>query len=368
MKKLICVLMTIMMTIGLMACSAKEPVTVESVGQEAVNVEAKTNTVEASASEDSDNNTAAPEIQEFDNIYPEYILAETDTNITYLDKFGNETTITKNPEKVLTVYNSLLGLWYYMGGESLAKVKGSSNVPEEASDLIDLGSSYSLSLEAIVGLEPELVIISANVDTQVALAPILNEMGIETMIIDAKTNSFDRFMENAYLFAKVLGTEDSYIEKIEPILASIDTYIETAASVESGPRVASIFATSKSMTIETDIAQIGEIVKTLGGENIYTKEDIKAEGETRIPFSIEALVTQNPEVIMISTMGSVESAQEAMEAMITENPVWNEVDAVINDRVFYLPKDLSVYKPNQRYAEAFEMVAEKLYPELFPEK
>ncbi len=302
----------------------------------------------------------------FENLYPDYIIDESASSVSYKDKFGKEISITKKPEKVVVIYNSLLGLWYYMGGESLSKVKGSSNVPDEAKELTDLGSSYSVSLEAIIALEPDLVIMSASLNSSVAMAPSLKEMGIETMVIDAKTNSYSRFAENAYLFSKVLGTEGLYEEKTTYVLEHVQEIIKQASVTELHPRVAPLFATSKSLSLETDIAQVGEIVAMLGGENIYSEEDILAEGETRIPFSIEALVTQNPEIILVSTMGNIEAAKENIESMIAENPVWNEVDAVKNNRVFFLDKDLSVYKPNQRYDEAFTMIAEMMYPELFP--
>lgn len=350
-----------MMTMSLMACGEKETVTEGLYDQEEV-AEDKIVDEEKTMAED---NTMVEVEPEFENLYPEYILGETETTITYLNAFGTETTITKNPKKVVVLYNSLLGLWYYMGGESIAKVKGTSNVPEEALDLLDLGSSASVSLEAIIALEPDLVIMASNVSATVEMAPSLAEMGVETLIIDAKTKSYERFEENSYLFAKINGTEAMYEEKTAPIVSAINEMIQVATSNYDSVRVAPIFATSKSLSLETDIAQVGEMVSLLGGENIFSAEDIKVEGDTRISFSIEAIVTQNPEVILISTMSDPEASRATLEKMIEENPVWQEVDAVKNDRVYYLDKELSVYKPNQRYAEAFEMIGTALYPDLF---
>lgn len=299
-------------------------------------------------------------------IYTDFIVSNTDSTVTYIDKFGLETRVTKNPDKVVIAYNSILGLWYFAGGTSLTKVKGNTNVPEEAMELLDLGSLGELSLEAIIAQEPELVILAANYEAQVAIAPSLNEMGIETMIVDVSTKSYDRFKENAYLFSLINNTENIYIERIEPILDAVDKIIDITSSSEDSPKVAAIFATSKSIKLESDLAMVGEMVNILGGSNIIDDTVVPA-GETRIEFSLEALVSQNPEVIMISTMGSVDGVKENMNKMIGENPVWMEVDAVKNNRVYYLPKELSVYKANELYAEAFEMVAEILYPDLFGE-
>lgn len=297
----------------------------------------------------------------------DYIKEETETTVTYMDKFGTLTKVTKKPEKVVIAYNSILGLWYYMGGTSLTKVKGTVNVPEEALDNMDLGSTRGISLEAIIALEPDLVILAANVESQVALAPILQESGIETMIIDTSVKPYQRFRENAYLFSRIIGTEGEDEERIRPIIQSVDLLIEQAKTVEDKPSVAAIFTTSKSMSLESDIALTGEIIHLLGGSNILNASEVKAEGETRVPFSIEAIVAKNPEIIMISTMGSVDAAKEYVGKMIEENPVWHELDAVKNGRVYYLPKAYSVYKPNEKYAEAFAHIGSLLYPEVLGE-
>ncbi|NMB09003.1 MAG: ABC transporter substrate-binding protein [Tissierellia bacterium] len=47
------------------------------------------------------------------------------------------------------------------------------------------------------------------------------------------------------------------------------------------------------------------------------------------------------------------------------NPAWSTLSAVKNDRYIILPKDLYMFKPNHRYAEAYEGLAKILYPEVF---
>lgn len=294
-----------------------------------------------------------------------FIINETSENVTYIDKFNKETTISKDPKRVVVCYNSILGLWYFTGGTSLTKVKGTTNVPDEAKNLLDLGTANAVSLEAIIAQEPDLVILAANYEMHVAMAPLLREIGIEVMIIDTSINAYERFMENTLLFSKINGTEDMYNSNVAPVIKDVESVIAKVSSVKKKPRVAAIFATKRSLSLESDIALTGEIVNKLGGENILDKQDLLVEGETRINFSIEAIITQNPEIILISTMGDVDSVKSNVESMIAENPVWNEVDAVINNRVYFLPKQFSVYKPNELYGDAFLYIAQILYPETF---
>ena len=45
------------------------------------------------------------------------------------------------------------------------------------------------------------------------------------------------------------------------------------------------------------------------------------------------------------------------------NPVWQSLSAVKNGKVFYLEKSLFHNKPNSRFAEAYKVLAQYLYPD-----
>ncbi len=288
---------------------------------------------------------------------------EVSETVTFTDGLGIEREITKNPQRVVIDYNSILGLWYAMGGTSLTKAKGSANVPEEAADLIDLGSHAEMNLEAILALEPDLVILAANVPAQVELDEILKESGIETMVIDVVSHSYEQVLNNARLFASINEREDLYESVIVPMQEDIDKLVAQTATVEEQPKVAAIFATSKSMYLESDSAVTGEIIAKLGAMNILNESEVPIEGESRVPFSIETIATANPDIIFISTMGSEEGVKDYVQSVIDENPIWNTIHAVKNNAVYYLPKEYSIYKPNEAYDEAFFYIAELLYPD-----
>lgn len=371
MKKLLALFMVSILTISAIACT-KQPATKKtSEQQQEVKKEQKEDKKQDKKQEDkvTDDNTADKKQEDKSvNLYPDFIINETDDSVTYVDAKGQETTVKKNPKKVVIGYNSILGLWYFAGGKSLTKAKGTTNVPKEALENIDLGSTSSLSVEAIVALEPDLVILPANYNTQANLAPTLKEMGISTMLVDVTSHAFERFKQNSYLFSKINGTEDKYESKVKPILESINDTIKKANDVENKPKVASIFVASKYMKLESSLGVTGEIMDNLGGVNVLNDSDLLVENETRVEFNIEHLIAQNPDIITISTMGNIEAAKKNMNKMIGENPAWKDIAAVKNDRVFYLPKDISVYKPNERYDEAFTYIAKLLYPEIFGEK
>ena len=60
---------------------------------------------------------------------------------------------------------------------------------------------------------------------------------------------------------------------------------------------------------------------------------------------------------------SDEAALQSVQDMLMSNPAWAGLSAVKNDRYVVLPKDLFHLKPNDRWGESYEMLADILYGE-----
>ena len=83
-------------------------------------------------------------------------------------------------------------------------------------------------------------------------------------------------------------------------------------------------------------------------------------------FSMEKIIQEDPDFIFVQTMGTdLGKIEERLKNDALSNPAWASLTAVKEDRYIVLPKDLYIYKPNQRYAEAYEGLAKILYPEVF---
>jgi iron complex transport system substrate-binding protein len=60
-------------------------------------------------------------------------------------------------------------------------------------------------------------------------------------------------------------------------------------------------------------------------------------------------------------MGSNDDkAKQTLENMIKGNPAWSTLDAVQSDRLYIMDKTLFNLKPNARFAEAYEILADIL--------
>lgn len=280
--------------------------------------------------------------------------------VSYTDATGTKQQIKQNPKHVVICYNSLLDQWYFSGGTALTKVRGSSNVPPAARNLTDLGSMLSLSLEAILQFNPDLVILNAALENQVDLAKRLKAMGISVILVDESTDTYQRFIDTIQLFSTIIGKEENNQSLTASLEASVKETIQEANTQVSHPTVGILFASSNNVYMETPQAQVGEMVAMLGGINMINT-DVVGSNDVRIPFNIEYLTQSNPDCIFVSLMGDFETTKKAFESMLYTNKAFIGLDAFQNDAIYFVPKQYGIYKPNAAYADAFHYFYEKLY-------
>ena len=95
----------------------------------------------------------------------------------------------------------------------------------------------------------------------------------------------------------------------------------------------------------------------LGADNLASRHPSLLE-----ELTLEHIVAENPDRIFVTIMGQDEAAAlGALQATLGKNPAWQALDAVRNDRVYVLPKDLFHYKPNHRWGESYAFLYQTLY-------
>ena len=67
---------------------------------------------------------------------------------------------------------------------------------------------------------------------------------------------------------------------------------------------------------------------------------------------------------MVQCHGTEEEARAQVAEEFGNTAIWKSLNAVKNDKVFYLSKLLFHNKPNSRFAEAYQVMAEILYPDV----
>jgi iron complex transport system substrate-binding protein len=287
------------------------------------------------------------------------IAEETEDKIVAYDYDGNKVTLSKRPERVIVNYTSLVGLWYMAGGEAVGRpdARSTRGIPEEAIDIETTGHVASPNVEKIVALQPDLVILSGGMDNHRNVKEILDQNGTENILL--KYENYHDFVYTLDLFARIVGNQEIIQEKVPGIQREVQKVIERYED-EPPFTFLSLFAFTRSVSAELNRANTAHMAMMLGGENIAEK-GAPERGQKRITLSMEHIVQRDPDVILVTVMGDLKDVKDKMKEDLTSNQAWDGIEAVKNDRVHYLPAEYFLYKANERYPEAFEYLAERIY-------
>lgn len=290
-----------------------------------------------------------------------YNVKVNDADVTFTDDRGQEVTIKKNPKRVVCLYNSYLDIWDKCGGTVVGRVKEAEEKPvENAAPAEEVGTSSAPSLEKILALQPDMVIMTSAYKSQKEMASTLEQNNIQ--VISLKNDFKNDYFETVKLFTAIIGKEDLYEKNAVEVKKGIDDIIAKAPT-DKNYKILILFASAKSLTVRDSNTMVGEMLKDLNTVNISDSEDKSVDTKT---FSMEKIIQEDPDFIFVQTMGSdKEKIMERLKQDAEDNPAWVSLKAVKEGRYIVLSKDLYMYKPNSRYAEAYEGLAKTLYPEVF---
>ena len=103
------------------------------------------------------------------------------------------------------------------------------------------------------------------------------------------------------------------------------------------------------------------MVEQLHMDNVLLNhKDVTLDTKT-VPYSLEQLSSDNPEIIFVVTMGKDKDISRKMDEQMRDNPAWSNLDAVKNGRVYFLPSDLFLLNPGIRTPEAMNKLLDLAY-------
>ncbi len=262
--------------------------------------------------------------------------------------------------RVVSLYGSYAEAWLLAGGELVGVTKDAVEdrdlgLPE---DIAIVGSVKEPNAEAVIALEPDLVILNADSSGQVEIVDVLENAGITCEAFQVDTfEDYDAMMQR---FTQLTGRDDLYDENVAKVAEQIEDAKTNAALSSNLPDVLLMRAFSTGIKAKTDDELAGVILKDLNAHNIADDHPSMLED-----LSLEEIIQADPDYIFVTTMGDEQKALDYLDSLIQGNPAWQELSAVKEGRYVVLPKDLFHYKPNNRWGESYEYLGKILYPTLF---
>ena len=336
-KKLLVMLMVMTLTLGLIGCGTKNT---GNNSNSSNNSETNNGTPEAEV-------TKEPEVTEEPEATEEPVQS---TEVTYpvevTDSNGTVVTIEAAPEKIVSVAPNMTELIFALGyGDKLVGRTEYCDYPEEALTVQTIGSLYSPDIEAIVALEPDLVLVSTHFSEENVAK--LNELGIAVVTLYEENDIY-----GVYTMIETLGTIVNRVEEANTLVQNMkDTFDEvaTAVSGQEQPTVYYVvgYGEGGDYTAGGDTFVNG-LITLAGGDNI-------AKDVSGWSYSLESLLEADPEIIIVRN-------GEAANFMATEN--YADLTAVKEGRVYEMNTDGLLDRQGYRNAEGVKELAKIFYPDV----
>lgn len=274
--------------------------------------------------------------------------------VEFTDANGRTVSV-DNPQRVVSLYNSYGDAWLLSGGELIGTIEDTFGNEPLSDEIANLGSHTSPNMELLFSLDPDFVLLSASIASHAEIGTTLEQAGIPCAFFD--TPDWRSYMENIRLFSSVTGREDLYQKQRKTVQQPIEALIADAESnSDHFHQTTALLLRANSVSVkaknsETTVA--GNILRDMGFINIADGESPLSEN-----LSMESILVADPDWIFLVTGGSdTEAAMSNLYSSLTDNPAWNTLTAVREDRFIVLDRELFHYHPNERWAESYAFIA-----------
>ena len=372
MKKLIALLLMFALVLSMAACGGSKPASTPDKS-------AATSTPTTPDKSTQPATPSEPEKPALDNTLVEYYMQKanevvvTDTHVIFTDDSGRgEISIEKNPKNAAVLYPSLACLWYETGATAPLLIGGKSGIElymeqigrdittEEGVTIVSTSSSgSSWDVEAILALKPDLIVCSMGMKGYSTIGKVAEAANIPVIAI--QYDHVQDYLKWFKVFCNLTGHAEAWDEIAN---ASAEKIIEVVSKVPAdaeAPKVAILGIVSGKLRAYGREAAAGTILNELKGINVF---DDGTNSFESVDIDLEQLYAAAPEIILINQRGDAGETEKQLNDIVAGNPVWEGLDAVKNGIIF-LEKGLFHNKPNHRYQEAYLVMAEILYPDVF---
>ena len=175
------------------------------------------------------------------------------------------------------------------GGDKIVANTSFCNFPEASKNITKIGGYFNPSLEKIVALNPDLVIMQQN---NYRLGQKLKKLRIKTQII--KINRLQNIKKSILDIGTTLKKE----QKAKKIVASIDNELRLIKNIITNKKILIVFGHNLSLTSRVFVA----------GQNIYFDDIINESSNTNAfksdrkgqpVLGLENIVATNPDIVIL---------------------------------------------------------------------
>lgn len=280
---------------------------------------------------------------------------QTDKERIVNDREGNEVNIPTKIEKIISTAPSNTEVLVDLGlSDKLVAVdKYSSDIEGVNKDLTKLDFSNP-DAEAIIGLEPDVIIASGHNKTGSTEDPFkaVSDAGIPVVYIPS-SDSINGIYKDIEFIADVVGQEEKGKELVSEMETQIKEIKAIGDTIKDKKSVYFEIAPAPGLFTFGKSTFLNEMIELIGAENVFKGE------EGWVSPSSEAVIDKNPDVIL-TNVSYVENPTEEIKG----RDGWEHIAAVKNNAVYQVDGNSSS-RPSNRIILALNQMAKAIYPDQY---
>lgn len=275
-----------------------------------------------------------------------------DYPVTVTDLLGRTVEISAHPEAVVAL-SPTAGELVYAAGGSLVGRASSVRFPEAAMEAEDVGTAYQPNFEAILALNPDLIV----ADSVIHASPNFRDPleALDVPLIYAGADSYQSVLDGLALMGEVFADSD----KTNEVIASIEQALSDARSELAGAEVTAVVLISdrdQVLYAAKPNSYAGDVLTRLGIKNAAENEPDAGPFPGYSALAPERLIQFNPDLIITVTPAPPPAPR--LGELFMQIPPFQALDAVQQDRVVEVDVNLLLQAPGPRLTEALKAVAD----------
>ncbi|WP_148413315.1 PGF-CTERM-anchored ABC transporter substrate-binding protein [Haloferax sp. KTX1] len=265
--------------------------------------------------------------------------------VTVTDATGTEVTITDDPERVVTTNPSAAQTMWELGArDEVVGVSQYATYLDGASEKGNVSGSGGLNVEAVVGLEPDLVLVpNSSYNAEPDRIEQLRSADISVVVFESG-KSLDAVADKVERVGRMTGNCEAGVERAEEMRESMAHMEQALDGAERPVGLNSFFGySSGSGTF------ISDIMTTAGLRNGAAEANLTGFAQ----INEELVVELNPEYIVVPD-----------HAPVPSSPAYNSTTAVQEGNVIVIEAH-KLQQPAPRAIEASEAILEAVHPDAY---
>jgi iron complex transport system substrate-binding protein len=264
--------------------------------------------------------------------------------ISVVDSSGRQVTLDKPAERIVALAPHIVENVFSAGaGDKLVGVVSYSNYPEQARDILQVGSAYAWSLEQLISLQPDLVVLWGS-GNGISSLPRLTGLGLAVYV------SEPRKLPDISDSIRDIGILAGSGITAAAVADQFDREIARLSNTYASRKPVSVFYQIWNSPLQTINGEhmISQVMGLCGADNVF------AELPQLAPqISVEAVLQRDPQAIIASGMG------EYRPEWLDSWKKYPALTAVETGALLHIHPDL-IQRPTARISEGAQAMCEQI--------